>query len=162
MSAMMARQRGRVQLEQSDLRLALNMGKMAKERILRAAIEKTQYLTKKPLAKVQEENTHGVEFPGHIKVKAAIEIHPAMLCQNHTTGCLSCQNGTAKTLQTHWKCNGTGPPPPQRRRQPTPEPTPPLPRVPPAPTGNNSGAKHSYILNLPARYAYSHRSLPWA
>ena len=30
MSATMARQRGRVQLEQSDKRLALNMAKMAK------------------------------------------------------------------------------------------------------------------------------------
>jgi len=31
MSATMARQKGRVQLEQSDMRLALNMAKMAKE-----------------------------------------------------------------------------------------------------------------------------------
>jgi hypothetical protein len=31
MSATMARQGGRVQLEQSDMRLALNMAKMAKE-----------------------------------------------------------------------------------------------------------------------------------
>jgi len=34
MSATMARQGGRVQLEQSDLRLALNMAKMAKEGFL--------------------------------------------------------------------------------------------------------------------------------
>jgi hypothetical protein len=33
MSASMARQGGRVQLEQSDMRLALNMAKMAKEGI---------------------------------------------------------------------------------------------------------------------------------
>ena len=39
MSATMARQGGRVQLEQSDMCLALNMTKMAKEGFLRAAIE---------------------------------------------------------------------------------------------------------------------------
>jgi len=38
MSATMARQGGRVQLEQSDMRLALNMAKMAKGRFSCAAI----------------------------------------------------------------------------------------------------------------------------
>jgi hypothetical protein len=37
----MARQGGRVQLEQSDMRLELNMAKMAKEVFSRAAIEET-------------------------------------------------------------------------------------------------------------------------
>jgi len=41
MSATMARQRGRVQLEKSDMRLVLNMAKMAKEGFLRVAIEET-------------------------------------------------------------------------------------------------------------------------
>jgi hypothetical protein len=48
----MARQGGRVQLEQSDMRLAWNMPKMAKKRFLRAAIEETKYLIKKPRAEV--------------------------------------------------------------------------------------------------------------
>jgi len=51
-SATMARQGGRVQLEQSDMRLALNMAKMAKGGFLRAAIEETQCLIKKPQAQV--------------------------------------------------------------------------------------------------------------
>jgi hypothetical protein len=90
MSATMARQGGRVQLEQSDMRLALNMAKMAKGGISRAAIEETQQLIKKPRAEVREEKKRGVEFPGHNKVKAAIEIHPAMVCENQTDGCLPC------------------------------------------------------------------------
>ena len=65
MSATMARQGGRVQLEQSDMRLALNMAKMAKEGFSRAAIEETKYLIKKPRAEVREEKKRGVEFPGH-------------------------------------------------------------------------------------------------
>jgi len=65
MSATMARQRGRVQLEQSDMRLALNMATLAKESFSRAAIEETKYLINKPRAKVREEKKRGVEFPGH-------------------------------------------------------------------------------------------------
>jgi len=55
MSVTMARQGGRVQLEQSDIRLALNMAKMANGGFLRAAIEETQQLIKKPHAEVREE-----------------------------------------------------------------------------------------------------------
>jgi hypothetical protein len=51
----MARQGGRVQLEQSDMRLALNMAKMAKGGFSCATIEETQQLIKKPCAEVQEE-----------------------------------------------------------------------------------------------------------
>ena len=92
MSATMARQGGRVQLEQSDMRLALNMAKMAKEGFSRAAIiEETKYLIKKPRAEVREEKKRGVEFPGRNKVKAAIQRHPAMLRQNQMSGCLPCQ-----------------------------------------------------------------------
>jgi len=72
MSATMARQGGRVQLEQYDMRLVLNMAKMAKEGFSRAAIEETKYLIKKPRAEVREEKQWGVEFPGHKKVTAAI------------------------------------------------------------------------------------------
>jgi len=98
MSATMARQGGRVQLEQSDMCVALNMAKMAKEGFSRAAIEETKYLIKKPHAEVREEKKQGVEFPGHDKVKAAIQRHPAMLRQNQTSGCLPCQHRTAKNL----------------------------------------------------------------
>jgi hypothetical protein len=52
MSATMAMQGGRVQLEQSDMRLPLKMAKMAKGGFLRAAVEETQYLLKKPRAEV--------------------------------------------------------------------------------------------------------------
>jgi len=159
MSATMARQGGCVQLEQSDMRLALNMAKMAKGGFSRAAVEETQYLIKKPRAEVREEKKRGVEFPGHNKVKAAIARHPAMLGQNQTHGCLPCPNGTAKNLQTRWRCKGTGAPPPNRRREQNPEPKPPLPGTQLASTGNISGDQHLEIINMPADYTYLHTSL---
>jgi len=165
MSATMARQGGRVQLEPSDMRLALNMAKMAKESFSRAAIEETKYLVKKPHAEVREEKTRGVVFPGHNKVKAAIQRHPAMLCQNQTSGCLPCQNGTAKNLQRRWRRKGTGAPPPARWTVRTPETTPHppgTPPAPPAPNGNTSEVQPSEIVNLPAGYTYSHTGLPCA
>jgi hypothetical protein len=109
----MAREGGWVRLEQSDMHLALNMGKMAKEGFLRTAIEETKYLIKKPHAELWEEKKRFVEFPGHKKVKAVIQRHPAMLRQNQMSGCLPCQNGTAKNPQTRWRRKGTGAPPPR-------------------------------------------------
>jgi len=47
-SPTMARQGGRVQLEQSDIRLALKITKLAKGWFSRAAVEETQYLIEKP------------------------------------------------------------------------------------------------------------------
>jgi hypothetical protein len=82
MSATMARQGGRVQLEQSDMLLALNMAKMANGGFWRGAAEETHNLIKKPHAEVREEKTRGVEFPGHNKLKAAIARHAAMHRQN--------------------------------------------------------------------------------
>jgi hypothetical protein len=160
MSATMARQGSWVQLEQSDMCLALNTAKMAREGFSRAAIEETKYLIKKPHAKVREEKKWGVEFPGPKKVKAAIQRHPAMLRHNQMSSCLPCQNGTTKNPQTRWTRNGTGAPPPARCRVRTPELTPPPPGTPPAPTGNTSGAQLSEIVNLPARYTHSHTALP--
>ena len=56
MSATMSRQAGRVQPDQSDMRLALNMAKMAKGGFLRTTIEETQFLIKKPCTEVREDN----------------------------------------------------------------------------------------------------------
>jgi hypothetical protein len=147
----MARQGGRVQLEQSDMRLLLNMANMAKEGFSRAAIEETKYLIKKPRAEVREEKKRSVEFPGHKQVKAAIQRHPAMLHHTQTPGCLPCQNGTAKNPQTRWRRKGTGAPPPARHRVRTPEPTPPPPGTPPAPTSNTSGAQPAEMVNYTRR-----------
>ena len=149
-------------MEQSDMCLALNMAKMAKRGFLQTTIGEMQFLITKPCAEVQEQKNRGVVFPGHKSVKAAMERHLAMLRQNHSARCLSCQNGTAKNQQTQWRYKEAGAPPPDRCRQPTPELMPPLPKTPPTPTGNNSRAQHSQIVNLPARYAYSHTSLPCA
>jgi len=108
MSVTMARQGGRVQLEQSDMHLALNMAKMATGGFSGAAIEETQFLVKQHWAEVGEEKKRGVEFPRHKNVKAAMGRHPAMLWENQTDGCLPCHNGTAQNPQTHWRRKGTG------------------------------------------------------
>jgi len=123
MSATMARQGGRVQLEQSDMRLALNMAKMAKEGFSRAAMQEMKVLIKKPRAEVREEKKRSVEFPGYNKVNAAIQRHSAMLRPNQTSGCVPSQKCSAKNPQTGWRRKGTGAPPPTRRRVRNPEPT---------------------------------------
>jgi len=150
MSATIARQGGRVQLEQSNMRLASNMAKMAKEGFSRATIEEMEHLIKKPCGEFRAEKKWDVELPGQSKVRAAIQRHPAMLRQNQTSGCLPCQNGTAKNPHTRWSRKGTGASPPDQRRERNPEPTPPVPGTPPAPTGNTSGVPPSQIVNLPA------------
>jgi len=158
----MARQGGWVQLEQSDMRLALNMAKMAKEGFSRAAMEKPEYRIIKPRAEAQEEKNRGVEFPGHTQVKATIQRHPVMLRQNQTSGCLPCQTGTAKYLQTRWRRKRSGAPPSAWRREWTRELTPSRRGMPPTPTSNTSGAEPSEIVNLPTSYTYSHTALPCA
>jgi len=162
MFATMARQGGRVQLEQSDMRQALNMAKMAKGGFSRAAIEETQFLIEKPRVEVWEEMKRGVGFPGDKNVQAAMEWHPSMIWENQTDGCLPCQNGTAQNLQTRWRRKGTGAPPPERLRQPTPEPMPHPPETPPVPPSNNEAAHLSEMDGVPPRYVYIHTPLPIA
>jgi hypothetical protein len=65
MSATMARQEDRVQLEQSDMRPAVDMAKMAKNGYSCAATEKMQQLVKEPRVTVREEQKRGVETCGH-------------------------------------------------------------------------------------------------
>jgi hypothetical protein len=48
MSATLARQQGQVQLQQSDMLLALNIAKMAKGGFSRTSIEEMEQLIKKP------------------------------------------------------------------------------------------------------------------
>jgi hypothetical protein len=55
MTATMARQGGRIQLEQSNIWLALNQANMVKSSFLRSIIEETQNPIKQPLAEVREE-----------------------------------------------------------------------------------------------------------
>jgi len=166
MSATMTRQGGRVQIKQSDMRLALNMGKMAKVRFSRSALEETQYLIKKPPAEVREGKKGGVKFPGHKKVMAGMERHRAMICQNHKDGCLPCQNGTSRNPQTRWRHKDTGAPPPVQPRHETSDPTPSLPGTPsppgtpPAPSGPIQGTHRLQTNNLPVANADSHVPLP--
>jgi len=103
MSATIGRQQGLVQLEQSNMRLALNMAKVANEGFARTSIEETQQIIKKPDAEIREENKRGVLFRGHNKRNGAIARHLAMVWQNQTDCCLHSQNDTAKNQQTRWR-----------------------------------------------------------
>jgi hypothetical protein len=152
MSATMARQGGRVQLEQSDMRLALNTGKMATGGFSRARIAETQQLIKKPCTEVREEKKRGVEFLGHQKVKAATERHPAMVYKNHTAGCFPSQNGTANNPVTRWRRKGTAAPPPL--------PAAPPPGIPPAPPRDAVGKESYEMEGMPSRCVYMHSPLP--
>jgi hypothetical protein len=106
----MARQGGWVELEQSNMCHALNMAKMANGGFWRAATHETQQIIKKPRAKVCEVKTQGVEFPGHQKVKAAMQTHPAMVYNNHMAGSLPYHNGSVQNQQTGWRRKGTATP----------------------------------------------------
>ena len=151
MSATMATQGGSVQLEQSDMCLALNMAKVAKRGFSCATMEEMQQQIKKPRAEVREENKRGVVFPRHNKVKAAIERLPAMVHENQMDGCLPCQNGTAKNPQTHWRRKGMGVPP-QRR----------MPPQPGTPLVLSDDSESSDTEGVPPRYVYIHTPLPSA
>jgi len=142
MSATMARQAGWVQLEQSDMRLASDMARMATGGFSCAGIEEPQYLVTQLHTEVQEETKRGVEFPGNRKVKDALEKDPAMHHENHTDGSLPCPNGNVMNLQTHWRRNGTASTP-DWHRWPTPEQMPPMPGSPPVPPSGNAGAQCS-------------------
>jgi len=148
----MARQGGRVQLEQSNMRLALNMAEMAKEGVLRAGIEETQQLIEKPCTEVKEQTKRSVVFPGHTKVKAAMETPPAMVRENQTDCCLPCQNGTAKNSQTRRRRKGMCAPPPR--------PAPPRPKTRPAPPRDSEITPSSETKGVPPRYVYIHSPLP--
>jgi hypothetical protein len=78
----MARQAGRVQLEQSNMRLALHMAEMAKGRCSQAAVEEPEYLINNPRAEVQEVMKQGSEVPGHREVNAAVVRHLTMHWHN--------------------------------------------------------------------------------
>jgi hypothetical protein len=69
------------------MRLALNMATMAKVGVSRTAIEEMAELIEEPGAEVQEEKKQDVVFTGNDKVKAVIEIHPAMVCETLTNSC---------------------------------------------------------------------------
>jgi len=160
MSATMARQGGRAQLEQSNTHLALIMAKMAKWGFSRTAMEQMNYLINKLCAHIREVHMLGVKIPGHRKVNAGIERPLPMLHQNHMDACLPCQDSTAMNPQECWMRKSQATPPPDWHRQLTPESTPPLPRTPPAPPGDNERVQSSQINNVPPRYVYSHAPPP--
>jgi len=139
MSASMARQGGRVQLEPSNMHLAMNMAKMSKGRFPNSVIEHTQSLNSNPCTEVWEENNRGVEFPSHTMNKAVIGRPAAMLRQYHRAAWHPWPNGTTMNPQPRLRCKGISAHPPAWPRWPVQS----LPETPPAPAGNNSRVEHS-------------------
>jgi len=158
MPATMVRYGGRVQIEQSDMPLTLNTAKMAIWGFLRTTIDETQQQIKKPCVIVREEKKWGVEFHGHILVKAAIERHPAMVYKNHMDGCLPCQNCTTNNPQSGWRHRGTGAPTPEPAAPPPRKPSPPGP--PPALRGDTDSNESYEIEGMPSRCVYIHSRHP--
>jgi len=158
MSDSMARQGCRVLQEQSDIRLALNMAKLANGGLLFTALKETQQLIKKLCAAVQDETKWGVEFPGHNKVNAAIPRHQTIVYKNHTDCSLPCQNGTAKNPQTHWMRIATVSPPLELvALLPG---IPHLPGTPTAPPSDCQAIENDEIEGIPSRCVYIHSLLP--
>jgi len=83
-----------------------------------------------------------------------MERHTAMLRQNQTDGCLSCQNGAALNPHSCWKRKGTGAPLTEQLRQPTAEPIPHSRETPLVPPGVNAGAHASEIESVPPGYVF--------
>lgn len=101
-----------VQLEQSDMGLALNVAKIAKVGFPHTTIKETQDQIKIPHVDVKESRKQGVQFVGHRNLKDGFERHPAMCCENQTCGCLHCHNCTTPHGQICWRYNGLIVPPP--------------------------------------------------
>jgi len=83
MSATITRQGGGVQLQQCDMRLALNMAKTAKGENSCTARQVTHMLRQNPRANVRDEKKHVLDFSGHEEVKTVPERHPAIDRENH-------------------------------------------------------------------------------
>jgi hypothetical protein len=87
----MTRPVGSAQLEEPNMCRPLNIAKIPNGIFSRYTTEQTQYQLNKLLAEVGEANTRGVGFLGHNQVKAALERHPAMICQKQSDNCLQCK-----------------------------------------------------------------------
>jgi hypothetical protein len=134
------------------MRFALNLGKMEKGGFSRATIDDTHQVFKNPRADVREEKKRQVEFPGHKKVMAVIERHPAIIRENQKDSCRLFQIGTAKNLQSRWRRKSMGAPPPR--------PTPPGPPTQPSPPGDSDQHASTEIKGAPTEYVYIHTPLP--
>jgi len=75
----MARQRGKVQLEQSDMRLALNMVYLDKGGFSCTAMEETHHVIKNSRDEIRKDKKWGAEFRGYKIVKAAMVRQLAVL-----------------------------------------------------------------------------------
>jgi hypothetical protein len=102
-AATMCKHAGRVQLEQSDLRLTMNIMDKSVNGLSSANVDETLDIIRKPRAELREEKRRGVEFKGHKNVKSVMKVHPAMNKRNELEGCLTCQNNVPHNPATRWK-----------------------------------------------------------
>jgi len=167
MSATMARQGGRVQLEQSDRCLALNMVEMAKGEFSHSAAEAMYFLIKKPPAEPREDKRReekrreepGCSLSWQWKDECSNRVTPGYaLSKPHCQMPFIAPMALEWNRRHEWHAKGTSAPPPNGYRHMTPEPMPQLPKMPHSPTGKISGQQYTQIVNVPARYVYSHTS----
>ena len=102
----LTRQAGRIQLEASDLRLALNLHDKFSHGVSQRNTEASLELIKKPRAEIREEKRRNIQFPGHASVKKEWKTHPAMDQVKQLDGCLECQDGIACNPLSRWHRKG--------------------------------------------------------
>jgi hypothetical protein len=93
-------------------------------------------------------------------MKAAMERHPAMICQIYTDSCLTCHCGTVWNPQSFWRSKGTCASSAFRHRQLTPDATRSSPRILPAIPGLIQGIERLQPDNVPGWNLDSHVPLP--
>jgi hypothetical protein len=98
----MARQSVQVQLEQSDMYLALNMTNVAKEGFSQSTIQQqTQCCINQCNAYVREGGKKGVESSFCRNGQPAINPHPTIVCEHSMERYKDCHENTAITSQKH-------------------------------------------------------------
>jgi len=162
MSAAIARHGDWVQLEQSNMHLALKIPKMATGGFSCTTMEETQYSLPKPHTEVWEVTKLGVNICVCRNINATMRKHLTTVWELQMDRCLLQPNGTANHPQTPWRCIGADIPPPDWLRQPTLEPMLLPAETPPTRLSDNEHNHASQIHGVPPRDVYIHTPLPSA
>ena len=105
-TADLAREAGRVMIEQTDMRLVRNHQRTNKEGITDEKVREIFKIIKKPRAEKRDEEAWGLQFEGIKKLKYSQDPHPANIVEDEALGCLECQDGIACNPETRWSRGG--------------------------------------------------------
>ena len=101
-TADLARQAGRVTIEQTDMRLVRNHQRKNIEGLTPENLNEIVKIIRKPRAETRAEKALGLRFEGERSVKYSQDPHPANVVANEPPGCLICQDGIARNPETCW------------------------------------------------------------